>query len=239
MRTRCALTILAAIVLLTGAAQAQYMDLSAEPEDISFGEKEYSPYLHRGYPQRVFWGDTHVHTSYSTDAGMIGCRLGPEEAYRFALGEIVVASGGVRARLQRPLDFLVVADHAENLGLAPMVAEANPDLLKTDFGREIFDLVQSGDYGAAYTLWGTAMSAGIDPLAGKDALTRSMWERLTEAAEKYNPSATTRPRPTGFYHSPTTTRRIPRTCGAGWRPMRRRPAGGCWLSHTMGISPMG
>ncbi len=186
MRTRCALTILAAIVLLTGAAQAQYMDLSAEPEDISFGEKEYSPYLHRGYPQRVFWGDTHVHTSYSTDAGMIGCRLGPEEAYRFALGEIVVASGGVRARLQRPLDFLVVADHAENLGLAPMVAEANPDLLKTDFGREIFDLVQSGDYGAAYTLWGTAMSAGIDPLAGKDALTRSMWERLTEAAEKYN-----------------------------------------------------
>jgi hypothetical protein len=173
-------------VLLAGVAEAQHMGFAAEPEDIRLGEKEYSPYLNRGYPQRVFWGDTHVHTSYSTDAGMIGCRLGPEEAYRFALGEIVVASNGVRARLQRPLDFLVVADHAENLGLAPMVAEANPDLLKTDFGREIFELVQSGDYGAAYTLWGTAMSAGKDPLEGQDALTRSMWERITETAEKYN-----------------------------------------------------
>jgi hypothetical protein len=186
VRTHRAIACLIAIALLAGAAQAQQLDLSAEPEDISFGVKEYSPYLHRGYPQRVFFGDTHTHTSYSTDAGMIGCRLGPEEAYRFARGEMVVASGGVRARLLRPLDFLVVADHAENLGLAPMIAEANQDLLRTEFGREIFDLVQSGDYGAAYTLWGSAMSAGKDPLAGQDALTRSMWERITEAAEKYN-----------------------------------------------------
>jgi hypothetical protein len=186
MKTRTAIVAAAILALLSGAVHAQHMDLSAEPEDISFGVKEYSPYLHRGYPQRVFWGDTHTHTSYSTDAGMIGCRLGPEYAYRFARGEIVVASGGVRARLQRPLDFLVVADHAENLGLAPMVAEANPELLTTDFGREIFDLVQSGDYGGAYTLWGGSMSAGKDPLAGQDALTRSMWERVTEAAEEYN-----------------------------------------------------
>ena len=186
MNMRTAIVAATFLALLSGAAHAQHMDLSAEPEDISFGVKEYSPYLHRGYPQRVFWGDTHTHTSYSTDAGMIGCRLGPEEAYEFARGEIVVASGGVRARLQRPLDFLVVADHAENLGLAPMVAEANPELLKTDFGREIFELVQSGDYGGAYKLWGESMSAGKDPLAGQDALTRSMWERVTGASEKYN-----------------------------------------------------
>src|SRR5210317_1541471 len=60
------------------------------------GEKEYSPYLNIGYPQRAFWGDTHTHTSFSTDAGMVGNRLGPDEAYRFARGEIVVASNGVR-----------------------------------------------------------------------------------------------------------------------------------------------
>ena len=69
------------------------------------GEKEYSPFLNIGYPQRVYWGDTHLHTSLSTDAGMIGNRLGPEEAYRFARGETVTSSTGVRARLQRPLDF--------------------------------------------------------------------------------------------------------------------------------------
>ena len=155
-------------------------------ESRHLGGKEYSPYLNIGYPQRVFWGDTHVHTSYSTDAGMVGNKIGPEEAYRFARGEIVVSSTGVRTRLQRPLDFLVVADHAENLGLATMIAEKSPDLLKTDFGREISELVYAGNYGDAYALWGAGMSAQKDPLEGNDALTRSMWERLTEMAEKYN-----------------------------------------------------
>ena len=150
------------------------------------GEKEYWPYLNIGYPQRVYWGDTHLHTSYSTDAGMIGNRLGPEEAYRFARGETVVSSTGVRARLQRPLDFLVVADHAEDLGLAPMIAERNPDLLKTDFGREISNRVYEGKYLEAYTLWGKALGDLKDPLAGNDDLTRSMWEQLTEAAEQFN-----------------------------------------------------
>ena len=56
---------------------AHAQELAIEPEQ---AHKEYSPYLDRGYPQRVFWGDTHLHTSYSTDAGMLGNRLGPEEA---------------------------------------------------------------------------------------------------------------------------------------------------------------
>ena len=159
---------------------------AAGPEHSTFGKKEYSPYLDIGYPQRVYWGDTHVHTSYSTDAGMVGNQLGPDEAYRFARGEMVVASSGVRARLQRPLDFLVVADHAENLGLAPMIAERNPDLLKTDFGRRISELVYSGKFGDAYALWGSGMAERKDPLKGSEALTRTVWERLTASAEKYN-----------------------------------------------------
>jgi len=174
----------AVIPALSALAQPPYG--AADPAHSAFGKKEYSPYLDIGYPQRVYWGDTHVHTAYSTDAGMVGNRLGPDEAYRFARGETVVASGGVRARLQRPLDFLVVADHAENLGLATMIAEKNPDLLKTDFGREISGLVYAGKFGDAYALWGSGMSARKDPLAGNDALTRSMWERLTSSAEKFN-----------------------------------------------------
>jgi hypothetical protein len=149
------------------------------------GGKEYSPYLEIGYPQRVFWGDTHVHSSYSTDAGMTGNRLGPDEAYRFARGEMVVSSSGVRARLQRPLDFLVVADHSENLGLAPLIAEKSPDLLRTDFGNTIANLVYAGKYGEAYTLWGNAMSSRADPLQGS-GIERTMWERLTASAEKFN-----------------------------------------------------
>ena len=150
------------------------------------GEKEYSPHLDIGYPQRPYFGDTHVHTSFSTDAGMVGNRLGPDEAYRFARGEIVTASNGERARLQRPLDFLVVADHAENLGLAPMIAEKNPDLLKIAFGKRIANLVYSGKYGDAYALWGDGMANRKDPLKGNEALIRTMWERLTASAEKFN-----------------------------------------------------
>jgi hypothetical protein len=129
---------ISALFIVSAAANAEepYAGYGVEPtKGDHLGEKEYSPYLDIGYPQRVFWGDTHLHTSLSTDAGMIGNRLGPEEAYRFARGEMVVSSSGVRAQLQRPLDFLVAADHAENLGLAPMIAERNPDLLKLAFGK--------------------------------------------------------------------------------------------------------
>ena len=187
---RTLLAIIIALAYLTPAvcyAEKTYAGYGYEPtESEHLGEKEYSPYLNIGYPQRVFWGDTHLHTSYSTDAGMLGNRLGPEEAYRFARGETVVSSTGVRARLQRSLDFLVVADHAENLGLAPMIAEKNPDLLKLDFGKKIANLVYDGKAGEAYSLWGDGMSARQDPLTGQDNLTRTMWERLTTAAEQFN-----------------------------------------------------
>lgn len=86
---------------------AMAQDIAIDKDNVSIGKKKYSPHLNRGYPQRVYWGDTHLHTAYSTDAGMIGNYLGPDEAYRFARGEVVTSSVGVRARLVRPLDFLV------------------------------------------------------------------------------------------------------------------------------------
>ena len=148
--------------------------------------RNYSPYPGKTFPNRVYFGDTHLHTSYSTDAGMVGNTLGPEEAYRFARGEEVLQSHGLRAQLQRPLDFLVISDHAENLGLAPMIAESNPELLKTEFGRKVHDLVKSGKGVEAYDAWIRPMSARQDPLKGQEQITRTMWQRITAAAEKYN-----------------------------------------------------
>jgi hypothetical protein len=175
-------SLVAACLALPAVAQ----DLNVTPGEVQIGKREYSPYLDQGFPDRVYFGDTHLHTSYSTDAGMIGNRLGPDEAYRFAKGEEVTASTGTRARLQRPLDFLVVADHAENLGLAPMIAESNPGLLRTEFGRKVHDLVKSGKGGDAYTAWAAAMGVARDPLTGNESLVRSMWERITTAAERHN-----------------------------------------------------
>ena len=167
------------------SAQQYSGEMAIDPENVTLGQAGYSPFVGQSYPDRVFWGDTHLHTSYSTDAGMIGNVLGPEEAFRFARGDKVRASMGEFAQLVRPLDFLVVADHAENLGLAPMIAESNPQLLRNPWGRQIHDLVKSGDPLAAFVLWGQSMSANSDPL-DNDELTRTYWNRIVESAERYN-----------------------------------------------------
>ena len=69
---------------------------------------KYSPYPQEDFPNQVFFGDTHLHTAYSADAGLVGATTTPDDAYRFAKGETVTSSNGLKARLQRPLDFLVV-----------------------------------------------------------------------------------------------------------------------------------
>ncbi len=74
----------------------------------------------------MYFGDTHHHTANSGDAFMAGDRLTPEQAYRFARGEEVISSTGVPAKLSRPLDFLVVSDHAEGLGVMFQLYEGNP-----------------------------------------------------------------------------------------------------------------
>ena len=128
---------LALLLLMTPSLDAQIRPSEESLSDLYPG-KAYSPYAERSFPTFPLWGETHLHTGYSLDAGLFGNRLLHEEAYRFARGEEIRASSGQPVKLSRPLDFLVVADHAENLGLAPMIAEANPELLRTEFGREIF-----------------------------------------------------------------------------------------------------
>ncbi len=81
----------------------------------AMGELAYSPELDN-YPKHLFWGDTHLHTQMSGDAYLFGTRLGHDAAYSFAKGQEVTSSSGQSARLDRPLDFLVIADHANNLG---------------------------------------------------------------------------------------------------------------------------
>ena len=65
---------------LAGAALSQ--NIAVDAQDISIGEKAYPPHLHQSYPDRGFWGDTHLHASDSTDARMMSNRLGPDEALR-------------------------------------------------------------------------------------------------------------------------------------------------------------
>jgi hypothetical protein len=116
---------------------------------------------------------------------MLGNTLGPEEAYRFALGEEVLSSTGQRVRLIRPLDFLVVADHAENLGLAPMIDESNPDLLANEWGKTVHDLVKAGKGNEAFQMWAGEIAKNKDPLDNPKIM-RTVWEREIKLAEQYN-----------------------------------------------------
>ena len=203
MHTSRVLLAVWAAVLLTSAC-GQKNEASAEPPaeihetglrapNTAAGAKReaYSPYVGEFFPKRVFFGDTHVHTSYSYDAGMIGDRLGPDEAYRFARGEMVTASLGEQAKLIRPLDFLVIADHAESLGIAPMLAEGNQLALEDPIGRELYDLVQAGKRLEAYRKFASLRAVGTLPLHN-EVVRRSMWDRIIASAERhYDPGVFT------------------------------------------------
>jgi hypothetical protein len=106
--------------------------------------RPYSPYAGRNFPTRPLFGDTHLHTGMSMDAGAAGARLMPADAYRFAKGEEIMASSGQSVKLSRPLDFLVVADHSDNMGFFPKLLSGDAAALADPTGRRWYDLIQSG-----------------------------------------------------------------------------------------------
>ncbi len=95
----------------------------------SASAQEYSPYVGDTFPRNLYWGDTHLHSSLSTDAFGLGVRLGADQAFQFASGNTVTTSGGIEARLARPLDFVVLADHAEALGMMNLVQDGDPRVM--------------------------------------------------------------------------------------------------------------
>ena len=123
----------------------------------------YSPYAGRNFPTRPLFGDTHLHSSLSFDAGMTGATVGPEDAYRFARGEEVVSSTGQPFKLSRPLDFLVVADHSDNMGLASDFFAGKPEILADPRARRWYDMIKAGKVGEAFSELIVAFSAGDLP----------------------------------------------------------------------------
>ena len=146
---------------------------------------DYSRYPQLKFANQVYFGETHLHTSFSTDAGMIGNTLGPEEAFRISRGEPFVSSMGVPGQLSRPFDFVVVTDHSENLGLAPAIAGSDPLLLASPWGKKIHDLVKAGKPMEAFDMFVAQIFKGENALEGDDML-RTYWNLETAAAEKYN-----------------------------------------------------
>ena len=151
-------------------------------------EKVYSPYVGRAYPDQVLFGDSHFHTNLSFDAGLIGTSLTAHEGYRFARGEKVISNTGQPVQLVRPLDFLVITDHAEFIGLAPMIQTSDPLLLSDSWGKRIYDLFNSGQEGRMQA-FAEIIEIGsvtmVNPFSS-DKAARGIWQDFVEIADSYN-----------------------------------------------------
>jgi hypothetical protein len=151
--------IFAAAVLLFSVALAhgvepQVGEMQADRDALEkrFGQRPYSPWAESGFPRQVYWGDTHLHTGLSVDAGLFGARLGLEEAYRFARGEQVISSTGQPVKLSRPLDFLVITDHSDGMGLINDLAAAAPVVTRFEQGARWSKGLRAGGQTAVDTI---------------------------------------------------------------------------------------
>jgi hypothetical protein len=116
------------------------------------------------------------------------CRVGQEDAYRFARGEEITTTHGLRAKLSRPLDFLVIADHAEMYGLMPQLLSGDQEILSTETGKRWYEALTSGDDNKVFA---TAMEivgslSGDAPPIKSDQAVRNAWQAYTALADKYN-----------------------------------------------------
>ncbi|MHC4295641.1 MAG: DUF3604 domain-containing protein, partial [Planctomycetota bacterium] len=170
----------------------------------AFAGESLSPEVNQRYPTNVYWGDTHVHTKLSGDAYAMGARLTPDDAYRFAKGEAVIADSGEEARLRRPMDFLVVADHAESLGVMPRLDAGDESLLKTEAGKRMAQALRSfpvslpealnaetEDLFNQFNAAASAAKSGWKADYGVDyGFRRSVWEEVCANAERHNEPGT-------------------------------------------------
>ncbi|SLN27520.1 hypothetical protein TRL7639_01040 [Falsiruegeria litorea R37] len=184
---------MAAALMLPGAGQAQ-IKTTEEAAASAFPPEAFSPYANRSIPIQPLWGETHLHTGLSLDAGAFGNILGPDDAWAFAKGEQVVSSTGLPVKLSRPLDWMVLTDHTDMMGFAPDLQAGKPGILSDPKGREWYEGYSKGGEAAGKSAFDliTNFSQGTLPEAilksyspGADAFA-FVWEKIVLAAERAN-----------------------------------------------------
>ena len=171
----------------TGNLLASGQELVVSEKDFE-EERVYSPFVGRAYPDNVFFGDTHFHTNLSFDAGLVGTSLDANAGFRFARGEEVRSNTGQRVQLIRPLDFLAITDHAELIGLAPMLQSSDPLLLADPWGKwahERFNSGQEGRMELFAEIIRLSTVEGVNPFSSDEAAV-SIWKRFVALADSYN-----------------------------------------------------
>jgi hypothetical protein len=164
--------LIAAVLLLTSPAWAQ----------------QYSPPLNIKGADNLYWGDLHVHSNYSPDAFAFGnSRLSPDDAMKFAKGQPVTANNGMQVQLRRPLDFLLVADHAEFIGVFPKLVSSSPDFLATDLGKEWRKILdEKKSIGAIIQEWLVRIQDPDYEQELSEDFRNKVWKEAAGAAERNN-----------------------------------------------------
>jgi hypothetical protein len=156
--------------------------------------KAYSPWADRSFPSRVYWGETHLHTGLSLDAGLFGNTTGHDTAYRLARGEQVISSSGQPVKLSRPLDFLVITDHSDMMGIATDIQRGAPNILATAKGKEWAEGFAKGGQAAAEAAFdlignfsqGTVPVELLEQYSPGSPIYDNVWEKIIQTAEVYN-----------------------------------------------------
>ena len=139
--------------------------------------------------RNAYFGETHVHTSYSLDAYIGGTRLMPSDAYRYAKGETVSVNGEPQTR-RRPLDFAAVTDHAEYIGeMYSTMVEGAPGH-DQDLLQELRGLTKLEDKQQWFFKYVVSSNRGANPqhppfFAGAETV-KSAWQVEIDAAEEHN-----------------------------------------------------
>ena len=136
MRILAILTISAIFPFVVSSGVFAQIKPSEEAAASGLPDKPFSPYANRSFPERPLWGESHLHTGLSLDAGVFGNTLRPADAWRFAKGEQITSSTGLPVRLSRPLDWMVLTDHTDLMGIAPDIQSGKPQILANEKGRQ-------------------------------------------------------------------------------------------------------
>ena len=155
--------------------------------------KTFSPYAQRSFPSNVYWGDTHLHTGLSLDAGLFGNILGHEDAYRFARGEEITSSTGLPAKLSRPLDWISITDHSDMMGLALDVQRGAPNVKADPKGKEWAEAFQEGGEAAGKAAFDlitnfsqmTMPERLLNDYSPGSGTFNKLWDKITKTADQY------------------------------------------------------
>ena len=184
------LTILLLLLVFVACKNDKQTEITSEKET-STGSSLTSEKETKGHPTKVFFGDTHLHTDLSMDAGAFGNRIGMDEAYKFARGEEITSTTGIKTKLAVPLDFLVIADHSDGMGLFPRLLAADEILMKYPLFKKWNGMLKEGKGGEVAIEMIKNFSQRTFPIKTNDPeLMTSVWESVVEAAEKYNDPGT-------------------------------------------------